>query len=237
MKKFFILIIVIPFLSFSHSDQYLLQSKDPNVILENIRKKFEQVKDYEVDVDIKIDVSFLKVPETHAKIFYKQPDKIHIESKGFALLPKGALDFSPAGFLKGNYTALFDHEEIYEGMKTVVIKTIPLGESGDVVLSTFWIDPLKNIIRKIEVSTKVNGTFTIGLKYDPNAKYTQLPGSLVFTFNITKLNIPKRFTNQGDSEHTKSDSTKSSMGKVYINYSNYKVNQGLPDSLFLKKEN
>ena len=31
-------------------------------------------------------------------------------------------------------------------------------------------------------------------------------------------------------------SSKPSMGKVYINYSNYKVNQGIPDSLFEEKK-
>ncbi len=229
MKKFFILIILIPFLSFP-------QSKDPRIILDNVKKTFSKIKDYEVSVDIKLDVSFLKVPETHATIYYKQPDKIYIASKDFALLPKGALDFSPAGFMKGNYTALFDREEIYDGTKTVVIKTIPLGESSDIVLTTFWIDPSKNIIRKVEVSTKVNGTFTIELKYDANSGYVQLPSSLVFKFNISKLNIPKRFTNQDESEQSKNYSKKSATGTVYIVYSNYKVNRGLPDSLFNTKK-
>ncbi len=119
------------------------QTKEPEKILNNVVDNFSKIHDYKVDVEIKIDVSFLKVPDTKAKIYFKQPDKTHIESRGFALLPKGAMDISPSSLLKGKYTAFFDRVEDYEGVKAAVIKTIPLGESENVILSTFWIDTRK----------------------------------------------------------------------------------------------
>ena len=101
---------------------------------------------------------------------------------------------------------------------------------------TFTADLSDFIIRKVEVSTKVNGTFTLNLKYDAKSKFKQLPSSLIFSFKISKLNIPKRFTSQGDGDKSETSTKGSAMGKVYIDYSNYKVNQGLPDSLFEEKK-
>ena len=229
IKTFLSLLIIL-------SSAIYSQSKDPDIILNRVKEKFSSIKDYQVDVNIKIDVSFLKVPETKARIFYKSPDKIHIESKGFALLPKGALDFSPLSLMKGNYTALYDREEDIDGIKTTVVKTIPIGESSDVILSTFWVDQKLNILRKVEISTKVNGTFIINLKYDSAGKNIQLPEKMIFEFNISKLNIPKRFTTEDSEGPTDSDAKKSQMGMVVITYSNYEINKGIPDSLFEKVE-
>jgi hypothetical protein len=64
--------------------------------------EFEKIDDYQVDVRIKVDVDFLKMPEREATIYYKKPDKFHIDSENFAMLPKSGLNFSPLGFL--NYS-------------------------------------------------------------------------------------------------------------------------------------
>jgi hypothetical protein len=229
MKKILLFLIVFTFV-------VPAQTKDPDKILNEVKKNFEKIDDYTVDVSIKMDVSFLKVPDTKAKIYYKKPDKVKIESKQFALLPRRALDISPTSLLKGNYTAIFDKYEDLNGIKTVVIKTIPLNESSEVVLSTFWIELSDFVVKKVEISTKVNGTFTIDLNYDSGNKYRQLPSSIVFSFNVSKLNIPKRFSGETEDEKKDTTSSKSMIGKVYIYYSNYKVNQSLPDSLFEEKK-
>jgi outer membrane lipoprotein-sorting protein len=229
MKKIFLFFLIITF-------AVPAQTKDPDKILNEVKKNFDKIKDYSVDITVKVDVSFLKVPDTKARIYFKKPDQVKVESKQFALLPKGALHISPTSLIKGNYTALFDRFEDYEGRKTAVIKTIPIGDSSDVILTTFWIDLSDYIIKKVEISTKINGTFTLELKYDSRAKFKQLPSSLVFSFDVSKLNIPKRFTTQNEEDNQETTSSKPSTGRVYINYSNYKVNQGLPDSLFEEKQ-
>ncbi len=213
----------------------LAQSLKPEDILDKVKNNFSRVSDYEVSVNIKVDVNFLKVPETHARIFYKQPDKIKLKSEGFALLPKEGLDFSPYSFLEGDYTAIFDKENEIGGNPCYLIKIIPLGDKGDLILSTLWIDKSQYIIRKIESTTKSNGTFTIDLKYDNGLKYP-LPSSMVFSFNVQKMQMPKEITgdmtDETNEEKGKQNKSKTTAGKVYINYSDYKVNSGLPDSLF-----
>jgi outer membrane lipoprotein-sorting protein len=209
------------------------QRHNPEDILEKVKENFSKVKDYEVNVKIKVDVNFLKVPDSQAKIYYKQPDNIKLKSEGFALLPKEGLNFSPYSFLEGDYTSILDKELEVEGNPCYLVKVIPLGERGDLILTTLWIDKDKYIIRRIESTTKTNGTFSIDLKYDNNLKYP-LPSSMVFTFNVQKMQMPQELT--GDmaeqSDEEKGNIEKTTTGKVYINYSDYKVNMGLSDSIF-----
>ena len=211
------------------------QSKDPDVILKRVKEEFNKVKDYQVDVNIKVDVDFIKVPETNAKIYFKQPDKIHFDSEGFAMLPKDGMDFSPMSFLKNDYTALYQKEDNIDGHQVSIIKVIPASEKGDIVLSTLWIDQRENIIRKVESTTKSNGTFTIELKYGEGKRDYYLPQSMTFGFNMEKMNLPKAFNGESET-NSKKTFGKTTTGKVYINYSKYLVNQGIPDKIFEKKK-
>jgi hypothetical protein len=211
------------------------QSKDPDLILKRVIDSFNKVKDYEVEVQVKVDVDFIKVPDTKAKIYFKQPDKINFESDGFAMLPKEGINFSPMSFLKKDYTALYQREDYLDGHPVSVIKVIPSSEKSDIVLTTLWVDQSHNIIKKVESTTKTNGTFTIDLKYDEDKKDFNLPYSMVFGFNIDKMNLSKTFTGQAETESHKNIG-KTTSGKVYITYSNYKVNIGLSDKIFEKKK-
>ena len=74
----------------------LLTGERSEAILEKVRLEFEKIEDYQVDVKIKVDVDFLKMPDREATIFYKKPDKFHIDSENFAMLPKSGLNFSPS---------------------------------------------------------------------------------------------------------------------------------------------
>ncbi|MFZ0454024.1 MAG: hypothetical protein WCE54_16940 [Ignavibacteriaceae bacterium] len=227
MKKISLFLIFFAFHLFS-------QSKDPDLILNNVKEKFSRIKDYEVNVRIKVDVDFLKVPVSEAKIYFKEPDKIHFESENFALLPKEGVNFSPMAILKGNYTAIYEREDTVDGIKTSVIKVIPLNEKGNIILTTLWIDQSRDYIIKVESTTKINGTFSLELNYNNAVDDYPLPSSMVFTFNIDRTNIPRGMYGNMDDEKENKQKTKRTTGKVYINYSNYKVNQEIPDSIFEK---
>ena len=213
------------------------QSKDPEAILNKVKAEFSKIEDYTVDVKVKVDVDFLKMPDREAKIYYKQPDKIHIQSEGFAMLPKEGLNFSPLSLLNSNYTSFYVREDTLNRIVTSVIKVIPLDGRSDVILSTLWVDIKRDLILKVESSRKPEGTFTIDMDYLKTEKGFWLPSSLVFTFSIDRSILPRKFNFDTDSDLKKAmeESTKVQTGKVFIDYSNYKVNTGLSDEIFTQK--
>lgn len=214
------------------------QSKDPNEIIDAVITNFNKVNDYKVDVNIKVDVEFIKVPETKAKIYFKQPDKVHLEADGFAMLPKNGMEFSPSSLIKKDYTAIYEQDVDLNGYKTSIVKVIPIGDQGEVILSTYWIDQSKKLIRKVESTTKTNGTFTIDFTYDDKIKYP-LPSKIVFSFNMDKLNLPATITGETSNQKSNKKNKNSDLrtkGNVIVSYSNYVVNKGIPDEIFEKKD-
>jgi len=234
MRKLkFVFLFMMIFFSVS---EFSPQSKDPDEILDKVKEAFKKIEDYEVDIRVKIDVDFLKVPDSEAKLYFKQPNKIHVESKKFALLPRQGLDFSPLGLLSGKYTALYEQEDTIRNMPTSVVKIIPLGNDGDIILSTFWVDLTRNLIIRVESTKKPTGTFTIDFTYEIFDNYYELPSKMEFTFTVDRMMFPRGMDGQSDDDDS-NDKSDSTTGKVYITYANYKVNQGLQDELFETENN
>jgi outer membrane lipoprotein-sorting protein len=214
------------------------QTKDPIKIINSVIEKFEKIRDYEVDVTIKLDFSMVKIPDMKAKYYFKQPDKVKIDSKGFAMLPKQSLNFSPAQFLKGDFTAIYVKTETEDNHSYDIIKIIPNNDSSDVILSTLWVDQNQKIIKKIETTGKRSGTLHIELVYENDKSI--LPELVTFSFNTGNIPIrnglpEKKEDKKDDRPNIRRDSQMS--GKVYMTYSNYKINKGIPESFFEEKNN
>ena len=211
------------------------QVKDPEIILERVKTEFKKVENYKADISIKVDIPFIKIPSRKATIYFKQPDNIHIESDGFAMLPKAGINFSPISLFEKEYTSFYEKDEKLEDINAAVIKIIPLNDKSDLVLSTLWIDPVKNLILKVESSRKPTGTFTIEFNYTKIEGDFHLPDEIEFTFSADPLMFHSRRRSgfETDEKKQNDDSTKVKTGKVFIFYSNYEVNRGVPDSLFI----
>lgn len=214
------------FLSFLFIGYNFCQTMNPDLIIKNAKNTFSIVKDYSVDATVKIEANFIKVPDMNVKIFFKQPDKVHIQSQEFALLPKTGLNYSPSSIFYGKYSSFYVKEDTIDGAKTYVVKIIPLEDNGDVILTTLWIDKSQFVIRKIESSTKTNGTFTILLNYNFLTNKYPLPVFMKFSFDVNRMNLVPR------GEDFRRNEVKNIRGNILVTYSNYKVNKGIPDTIF-----
>lgn len=210
------------------------QSKNPDEIIKNLKTEFNKVKDYQVNVKIKVDATMIKVPEMKAEFYFKQPDKTFVKSTSFAMIPKQGVNFSPVSYLKGDYTAVFTRNDNIDGRELSVIKIIPNKEDNDILLTTMWVDQEKNVIRKIESTKKESGTFNLDFIYDENLNYP-LPSIIIFSFNLNKVGLPENPEDKPKKKRGRRDLS-GMKGKVVLTYSDYKVNTNLPDSLFEKKK-
>ena len=61
-------------------------------IVKRAADEYDRVQDYMVDAKVTVSSPDVHVPEMNVKIYFKKPDKLHVESKsGFAVLPKQGL--------------------------------------------------------------------------------------------------------------------------------------------------
>jgi len=229
MKKLFFLI-----LSFVLGHSVLAQD-DAQKLLEKVRAKYNTVKDYEAQAKMKTNVVFIKAPVADIRVYYKNPDKLKIRNEsGISFVPKGSVNINMGNvFTLTNYTALDAGTETLNGKKVRVIKVLPDDETGEIVLSTLYIDEANATVVKSKTTTRENGTYELEMTY---GKYIAngLPDKVKFTFNTKEYKLPKGVTFDYDngSEAEAKEKNVNKKGTVEITYSSYTINKGLKDEIF-----
>ncbi len=213
----------------------LYAQQDAMALINAVNEKFKSVKDYTASVQIKTDIPFVKMLPVNATIYFKQPDKIHIESKGISILPKQGPQFFLNEINAKNDIAIFVADEVIDGITTKGIKVFPIQDTADLILATLYFEPQKLLLYKAQITTKSKGTVIMYFKYGRYSEY-QLPDELTFEMDVNKFKIPKAVA--ADLENTtskKDDGKKTKKGTVRILYKSYKVNSGLSDAIFKNK--
>jgi len=213
-------------------------AQDMTALVQKVQAKIEQVKDYMAVGTMKTDVSFIKAPVGKVKVYFKKPNRFAIKKEGgISLLPKGGVSINLNSLLTTtNYVALAAGEANVEGVKTKVVKLLPLNENSEIILTTLYIQEAALLVMKAVTSTRENGTYEMVMQYGAYQQYA-LPDKVIFSFNTKDYKLPKGITLEFEEETkplSEAEKLKSRKGKVEIMYSAYTINQGVPDAVFVK---
>ncbi len=201
-----------------------------------VKAKLDQVNDYEADGRMKTDVAFIKAPVGKVKIYFKKPNKFRLRKDGgISLLPKGGVSVNMNSIVTTDeFVALAAGEATVAGVKTKVVKMLPVNENSDVVLTTMYIDEANLLVRKAVTTTKENGTYEIEMTYGKFSNFG-LPDKVTFSFNTKNYKLPKGLTLEFDDNEkplTEEQKLKNKKGRVEIVYTNYIINKGIADAVF-----
>jgi len=195
-----------------------LNSKDLEPILDKLVTKMEKVKPHSVDMNIKIDIEFLKIKERNATLIYNSADDIEIKSDDFLMMPKNGAQMEYLKIIKNRSAAIYEGQE--DGMTK--IKIIPGENKEGLILANILIDEKTNRIIKMKAFTESNGSFVSKFEYGKNP--FDLPSKVYLEFDMKNFQIPAQFSGDIDAvsknQEKKSENT---TGKVVITYKNYKV--------------
>ena len=73
--------------------------------------------------------------------------------------------------------------------------------------------------------------------YPKIANQNDMPSALQFTFDVNKTSLPVAISGDFDSDKAKvKDDGKPKKAILTLNYSNYKINTGIPDSFFVEEK-
>ena len=199
--------------------------------LDPIEKKYSGLNDYIVDVNVHFDIEALKAPDLQAKLYYKAPDKMKVESKRIFFFPQEGGYFNPSLFKKKDFDIRLVERLIYDGRKAVRLKLTPIDTDTFNKGFVLTIDTDRSLIREIKISPSEGREVKAALDYGRFGNF-ELPARIDLELDIPSEDPSgvKEFTQFGQK-------TKRVTGKVEITYSNYRINVGLGDDIFKEKGN
>lgn len=228
MIRFILLVLLITLNSPNYSE-----AQTASQIINKVNTNFNKVNDYTADMSIHLDVSFVKMKDIMAKVYFKKPKKFKVKAEGIMLLPKQNPNNIQAMLEDTNsYSAIKTGTVITNGVNTSIITVIPNSDTADLILGKFWIDANKGVILKSHLTTRSNGNLEIEHFYGVNSNYA-LPDKLIFTIETSKFKLPKALVvDLGSSTTEDSKKEENKKGKITIVFSNYIVNKGVDDKIF-----
>lgn len=197
-------------------------------ILRRVEDTFRSVKDYTVTVDITVDLERLNVPPMHVTMYFKQPDKVHFSSTGFALLPKESIGFTTSRLL-----AKFNVERVEERKDSAGLRydlTLkPKVDKTGLRRLVLTVNPEHWIPERLAAPQFDGRTMEALFRHENVGEYW-LP-----------VAIDVCFTAPGREEHEPeipghARSSVQRNGRIAIRFSDYHVNTGLDDAIFEEQE-
>jgi hypothetical protein len=201
------------------------QDQGPDLV-KAVYAKMKLVKQYAADLHIQADIPNLRMRSVDAKVQFTQPDKLKVDSRSLAVLPKqGFTDFGKIISDTADFTAVKTGEEVLNGVKTSIVNILPGDASGDLILAKLWIDPVQKLVLKSQMTYRSSGTVLVEYVYGSQKKYG-LPDQLKFTMDIQSMKIPKAL--MADLHKGKREDVDKVDGKrpavIQVNFANYVVN-------------
>jgi hypothetical protein len=196
---------------------------DPNDAFSRIEANQKLVKDYKADVSMSIKGPQISVNRMPMTIYYKQPNKFKLDAKeGMAFAPQGVFTGNPAARFAGGPKPVYLKTEKLRGMDCWVYKAGDAEHPGAEAM--IWID----LKRVVVVAIEVKGQISLKSEWD----YIKI--SNIYLPTKIKAEIQTSIMPGGPQHHRDPGIPAKSTAVVEI--SNYKLNKGLPDSLFVEKE-
>ena len=193
--------------------------------LDAIEKKYSELKDYTADVNVHFDMETFKTPDMQAKLYFKSPDKMKVESKGIFFFPKEGGYFNPGLFKKEDFEIRV-LEPAAEGKREIKLRIVPKKKEKMGREFVLLIDRKDNLVREIHTSQFDGRETKAKIEYGRVGSF-ELPKVILLALDFPSVD-PGEKRGFGPFEQKSERVT----GTIEITYTNYKVNTGLKDDLF-----
>ena len=215
-------------------------------MIDNTEKMYRSVNDYKVEMTISVSVPAFRMPKKKYKVFFKQPNKVKIKSRGFGILPRTGMFTSPIENFNNLTDIKINNGSVRLGenkimmVGNVIVDSLAIEMPNDYAKLSFkptvdviidtsnWV--VTNVITKIDTLkimeiqneyTLVNDKFLLPLE----SKVEYFIKDSRFS-KWLKKDIGLLF---GNENKINGDMVK---GLITVKYDNYQINKGIKDSIF-----
>ncbi len=234
----------------------LLAAQIPSVesIQDSLITRFNRIEDYSVKIKVSVKMTGLRMPRKQIKLYYKAPDKMKVKSKGFAIVPKRGLGGSPEQFLSMMKSIHVSGRESLHGRNHWLLTGSVIPDSLDIPIEkddflninmNLWVDADSWVISLAETMIDSQRVFHLLSEYE-EVENVFLPSKTTLSIGFKGLGNwtmrdpfggptgDRKDFNKVDEEAGIDPNENEFAGTVVMEFSKYKVNQGLDDSFFNK---
>ncbi|MBW2610245.1 MAG: outer membrane lipoprotein-sorting protein [Deltaproteobacteria bacterium] len=201
-------------------------------ILRNLQSAFAKIEDYTVLLHVETDIKQVRVPQMEIKVFFKQPDKLHLQSKGFAMLPREGMLINPNRFRKEDFYMSILGKETFKDMETFKLELVPRKEKIKVRKVIIWVDPVKWISLKIDTITWHGQSIKIDFEYRKFLDRYWLPVKAKAFVDLSGFKGFSSFHERSGWEKGSGTGFMDKKGEITVQFYDYRINEGIPDSIF-----
>ena len=199
-------------------------------LLNRMKARLAGVKDYTCDVTLNATLQQIAVSNMRMTLYYQRPTRVHVEAKeGFALLPEEGLYL---GDPIEEMMASYDFEPLgaaaFQGKSCAkyALRAKKDVRAADVSLRLF-VDSALALPLGFTGTSQQGGVVTTVFAFRRLQNKYWLPARTTVTFKGAP-EAPSRRRGSG------SASNSGNSGRAELTFTNYKINTGLPDSLFVQ---
>ncbi|MBI4418119.1 MAG: hypothetical protein HY563_05035 [Ignavibacteriales bacterium] len=205
-------------------------------ILDRCERVFAEIEDYTADLMATINMERVRMPAMKATLYFKQPDRVHIKSESFAMLPREGFAM-PVAALAARYDATFQEKEIVDGQELFRLLLTAKESSTRVQSITVWVDPSNYTIVQTTSSPYRGRIVTVKFRHTLHEGRFWLPERVTAIFTST---APDTSANGSDLFALKPQLEEFRRpprnGSIEITYAHYEVNSGLSDEVFRREQ-
>ena len=223
-------------------------NNNPEYIIKKTDDQFREINNYQVDMVISIAIPAFRMPKKKYKVYFKQPDKIKVKSRGFGLLPKTGMFTSPLENFSNLSNIRFskdlsrtDPNEIML-VGDLVLDSLALDVPNEYARLTFKptvdvkVDTQNWVITQVLTKIDTVKIMEINNFYDvvDDSFYMPIRSTVEYYVKDARLSkwINKDIGTIMGSNHNMNIESDMVKGLISVNYAKYKVNRGIKDSIF-----
>jgi len=223
-------------------------NNNPEYIIKKTDDQFREINNYQVDMVISIAIPAFRMPKKKYKVYFKQPDKIKVKSRGFGLLPKTGMFTSPLENFSNLSNIRFSKDLSRTNPNEIMLV-------GDLVLDSLALDVPNEYARltfkptvdvKVDtqnwvitqVLTKIDTVKIMEINnfYDvvDDSFYMPIRSTVEYYVKDARLSkwINKDIGTIMGNNHKMNIESDMVKGLISVNYAKYRVNRGIKDSIF-----
>jgi len=216
-------------------------------VLDSLEKNYNRIEDYYVRIEISIKTPILRMPRKRVDFWFKKPNLIKVETKGFAAIPKSGLISSPIDIFDNLSNISVIGAEYYNDKQvwilqgelipdSLIFQNMNQAEDSNKLTMKMWVDINNWTLIKSETLMDTIKVMEISSIYKSIRNDIYLPKETVIKFEYSG-GLPSGVEKTIGAKHQFDSSQKDLKGKdlsgiMTLKFSDYKVNKGIDDAFF-----